>query len=209
MTTHAQNTVLLEGIPLAAPTLSHINHNTRFYRFELDIPRLSGQSDQIPILLPEAMISHITPGNPLRLKGQMRSFNNRSGSGSRLVLTIFAQELLPATGEACNEITLSGTLCKPTVFRRTPLGRSICDLMVAVPRRYGRSDYLPVIAWGQLAGICSEYEVGDPIRLEGRVQSRTYRKVLDSCTETRVAYEVSMLHLLPVDELFESAAEYP
>ena len=207
MTTHTHNTVLLEGTPLTAPTLSHVNHNTRFYRFELDIPRLSGQSDQIPILLPESLTTCIEKGSPLRLKGQMRSFNNRSGSGSRLVLTIFAQEILPAEGEPCNEITLSGTLCKPTIFRRTPLGRSICDLMVAVPRHYGRSDYLPVIAWGQLAGICSEYEVGDVIRLEGRVQSRTYRKVLDSGTETRVAYEVSMLHLLPIENVLESSEE--
>ena len=207
MTTQPQNTVLLEGIPLAAPELSHETHDTRFYRFFMDIPRLSGQSDHIPILLPEPLVSQVQQGVPIRVQGQMRSFNNRSGSGSRLVLTIYALSLLPPQGEFCNEILLSGALCKPPVFRRTPLGRSICDLMVAVTRRYGRSDYLPVIAWGQLATVCSTYGVGDAIRLEGRIQSRTYRKVLDDHAEIRVAYEVSMLHLLPLEELPELLAD--
>lgn len=208
MTTQAHNTVLLEGIPLAAPELSHENHHTRFYRFLLDIPRLSGQSDQIPILLPETMVPEILPGKPLRLQGQMRSFNNRSGHGSRLVLTVYVLEILPAQGIFCNEITLSGALCKDPIFRRTPLGRSICDLMLAVPRRYGRSDYLPVIAWGHLAAVCSEYQVGSFIRLEGRIQSRTYRKVLENSSEIRTAYEVSVLHLLPpLSETLEEAVK--
>lgn len=200
MTTQAQNTVLLEGIPLAAPELSHKTHATSFYRFIMEVPRLSGQHDHIPVLLLEAMISRVNPGTPLRLRGQMRSFNNRSGQGSRLVLTVYALELLPPQGEFCNEIFLAGTLCKPPVFRRTPLGRSICDLMLAVTRRYGRSDYLPVIAWGQLAALCSQYNVGDALCLEGRIQSRTYRKVLEDHTEVRTAYEVSVLRLLPPEE---------
>ena len=200
MTTQAQNTVLLEGIPLAAPELSHETHDTRFYRFIMEIPRLSGQSDQIPILLPEFMVSQVIPGKALRIQGQMRSFNNRSGKGSRLVLTVYGLELLPPQGEFCNEILLSGALCKTPVFRRTPLGRSICDLMLAVTRRYGRSDYLPVIAWGQLATQCSKYNIGDSLCLEGRIQSRTYRKVLEDHTEIRTAYEVSMLRLLSPEE---------
>jgi len=113
---------------------------------------------------------------------------------------VYALELLPPQGEPCNEIFLSGALCKTPVFRRTPLGRSICDLMLAVTRRYGRSDYLPVIAWGQLATLCSKYNVGDAICLEGRIQSRTYRKVLDDHTEIRTAYEVSMLRLLSPED---------
>ena len=96
----------------------------------------------------------------------------------------------------CNQIVLAGSLCKPPIFRRTPLGRSICDLMLAVPRRYGRADYLPVIAWGQLAVRTCEMQVGTPLSLEGRVQSRTYQKILeDGCVEQRVAYEVSMMHM--------------
>ena len=202
MTTQVQNTVLLEGIPLAAPELSHKTHNTCFYRFIMEIPRLSGQHDQIPVLLPETMTSQVVPGMALRIQGQMRSFNNRSGMGSRLVLTVYAQELLPPQNEPCNKIFLTGAVCKTPVLRRTPLGRSICDLMLAVTRRYGRSDYLPVIAWGQLAALCSKYNVGDALCLEGRIQSRTYRKVLDDHTEIRTAYEVSMLRLLsPEDSL--------
>lgn len=197
MTTLSRNEVLLEGVPLEEPAPSHENHGTRFYRFFLQVPRLSGTPDVLPVLLPEPLRGHITAGVPLRVKGQFRSFNNRSGVGNRLVLTVYAQEFLPAEDTFCNTITLSGALCKPPIFRRTPLGRSICDLMLAVPRRYGRADYLPVIAWGQLALSVSEKAVGEPVALEGRVQSRTYQKVLpDGTAEQRTAYEVSMMHLL-------------
>ena len=113
------------------------------------------------------------------------------------MLTVYAQEIAPGAGEPCNRILLSGALCKPPIFRRTPLGRSICDLMLAVSRRYGRADYLPVIAWGQLAVQTSRLQVGDALSLEGRVQSRAYRKVLEDGTiQERVAYEVSAMHLL-------------
>ena len=196
MTTPSQNEVLLEGIPLDTPAPSHENHGTRFYRFLLQVPRLSGTPDTLPVLLPEPLTDRVLPGAPLRIQGQMRSFNNRSGVGSRLVLTVYGQVLTPGLGEPCNHIILAGSLCKAPIFRRTPLGRSICDLMLAVPRRYGRADYLPVIAWGQLAVQVSALPVGTFVALEGRVQSRTYHKVTAGGTEERVAYEVSMMHLL-------------
>lgn len=196
MTIQPKNEVLLEGLPLAAPEWSHENHSTRFYRFFLQVPRLSGTPDVLPVLLTEAQTPLVAPGAPLRLRGQLRSFNNRSGVGNKLVLTVYALDIQPGLGETCNQILLSGSLCKPPIFRRTPLGRSICDLMLASPRRYGRADYLPVIAWGQLALRASALQVGDALSLEGRVQSRTYHKVTDAGTEERVAYEVSMMHLL-------------
>ena len=197
MTTLTKNDVLLEGTPLAVPEWSHENHGTQFYRLLLEVPRLSGTPDTLPLLLPKALAARVREGELLRVHGQLRSFNNRSGVGNKLVLTVYAQELQPGTGGPCNQITLSGSLCKPPIFRRTPLGRSICDLMLAVPRRYGRADYLPVIAWGQLAVRTSQLQVGDSLSLEGRVQSRTYHKVLsDGSTQERVAYEVSMMHLL-------------
>lgn len=197
MTTQTRNEVLLEGIALEAPALSHENHGTRFYRFPLEVPRLSGTPDTLPVLLPEPLLDIVQTEAPLRVQGQLRSFNNRSGVGNRLVLTVYAQAIQPGTGEPCNRILLSGALCKPPIFRRTPLGRSICDLMLAVSRRYGRADYLPVIAWGQLAVRAARLQVGDPLSLEGRVQSRAYRKVLeDGSIQDRVAYEVSAMHLL-------------
>ena len=197
MTTQTRNEVPLEGTALEAPVLSHENHGTRFYRFPLEVPRLSGTPDTLPVLLPEPLLDTVQTEAPLRVQGQLRSFNNRSGVGNRLVLTVYAQAIQPGTGEPCNRILLSGALCKPPVFRRTPLGRSICDLMLAVSRRYGRADYLPVIAWGQLAVRAARLQVGDPLSLEGRVQSRAYRKVLeDGSIQDRVAYEVSAMHLL-------------
>ena len=197
MTTQTRNEVLLEGTALEAPVLSHENHGTRFYRFPLEVPRLSGTPDTLPVLLPEPLLDTVQTEAPLRVQGQLRSFNNRSGVGNRLVLTVYAQAIQPGTGEPCNHILLSGALCKPPIFRRTPLGRSICDLMLAVSRRYGRADYLPVIAWGQLAVRAARLQVGDPLSLEGRVQSRAYRKVLeDGSIQDRVAYEVSAMHLL-------------
>ena len=197
MTTQTRNEVLLEGTALEAPVLSHENHGTRFYRFPLEVPRLSGTPDTLPVLLPEPLLDIVQTEAPLRVQGQLRSFNNRSGVGNRLVLTVYAQAIQPGTGEPCNRILLSGALCKPPIFRRTPLGRSICDLMLAVSRRYGRADYLPVIAWGQLAVRAARLQVGDPLSLEGRVQSRAYRKVLeDGSIQDRVAYEVSAMHLL-------------
>ena len=201
-----KNEVLLEGTVLAEPEWSHENHGTQFFRIFLQVPRLSGQVDLLPVLLPGALVVQAVPGRILRVRGQLRSFNNRSGVGSRLVLTVYAQELQPGLDEPCNQITLLGALCKPPVFRRTPLGRSICDLMLAAPRRYGRADYLPVIAWGQLAVRASRLEVGDSVALEGRVQSRTYHKVTESGqTEERVAYEVSMMRMLDLEDFQDEA----
>ena len=195
-----RNEVLLEGLALDTPEWSHENHGTPFYRFYLQAARLSGQVDVLPVLVSGSLAARAAPGRMLRVRGQLRSFNNRSGSGSKLILTVYAQDIQPGQDEPCNHIALTGALCKAPVFRRTPLGRSICDLMLAVPRRYGRADYLPVIAWGQLAVRASRLAVGDRLSLEGRVQSRTYHKVLESGeTQERVAYEVSMMQLLEAE----------
>ena len=191
----SRNEVELCGTVLSSPTFSHENHGTRFSLFSLRVPRLSGQADILQILVPSALDAQIVPGSELLLHGQLRSFNNKSGQGNRLVLTVYAMTVEPGGGQSVNRILLSGVLCKPPVLRRTPLGRSICDLMLAVSRRYGRADYLPVIAWGQLAVRVSRLAVGDRLTLEGRVQSRTYNKVTELGTEERIAYEVSVMHL--------------
>lgn len=195
-----KNDLLLEGTVVCAPEWSHDHRAKHFYRFELEVPRLSGEADVLPVLLAEEQLGLVEAGRSLRIRGQLRSYNNRTGVGNRLVLTVYPTEITPGTGEACNRILLTGSICKVPVFRRTPLGRSICDLMLAVPRRYGRADYLPVIAWGQLAVYTEELGVGDTLSLEGRVQSRVYHKATERGVEERVAYEVSMMHLLEETE---------
>lgn len=147
----AYNEVLLEGIPTGTPERSHENHGQVFYRQFIEAPPPFRHSRSAAHAATAGAACWCSFGEPLRIDGQLRSFNNRTVTGRRLILTVYGKALLPPTGEAVNQIILSGTLCKPPVYRRTPLGRSICDLLLAVPRNYGRADYLPVIAWGQTA----------------------------------------------------------
>lgn len=193
-----QNYVELWGTVDGECVFSHENHAQRFYKFPLRVERLSGQCD-LPIIVVSAQTAALlTVGEPIRVIGQLRSFNNKSGQGSRLIITVFAQSIEPSDGTSFNRILLSGILCKPPTLRRTPLGRSICDVILAVNRHYGRADYLPCIAWGQIALQVAEMSVGDRLTLEGRVQSRTYTKLLDTGSEERTAFEVSIMQL--VDE---------
>lgn len=200
MTMHPRNDVLLEGQPIGEPEQSHEAHGQFFYRQFLQVPRLSGTPDVLPLLVRQELLPLLSQGGPVRIQGQLRSFNNRSGAGPRLVLTVYALALQPGLGTPVNTILLSGTLCKPPVFRRTPLGRSICDVILAAPRSYGRADYLPVITWGQVAARVSGCRVGDSLAIEGRVQSRAYRKMTDAGIQERVAYEVSVMRLLEPEE---------
>ena len=193
-----QNYVELWGVAAGEPVFSHENHARRFDKFPLRVERLSGQSD-LPVIVAGEELLRACPvreGQSLRVTGQLRSFNNRSGQGSRLVITVFAQTLEPGDGTSFNRILLSGALCKKPALRRTPLGRSICDLILAVNRRYGRADYLPCIAWGRTAVQIAEMDVGTRLTLEGRVQSRTYTKLLESGSEERTAFEVSVMQLV-------------
>ena len=134
-------------------------------------------------------------GAPLSVWGEVRTFNNRSGVGSKLVVSVFAKTLSQEEGEDENRLELSGTICKPPILRTTPLGRTICDMILAANRRYGRADYLPCIAWGSLAYRCGAMEVGDRLALEGRLQSRVYTKEVDGRTQERTAFEVSIMSL--------------
>ena len=204
-----ENRVVLRGTAAGEATLSHQVHGLDFYRFPLSVPRLSGREDRLNILLPAPPEGKALPqpGDYLEVTGEVRSFNNRSGVGSRLVITVLARSVLPGVGEPCNQVWLRGTLCKPPILRRTPLGRDICDLLLAVNRRYRRADYLPCIAWGSLAALCGELEVGAPLRLAGRLQSRAYRKLTEHGEEQRTAYEVSIMNLL--DDLPEEGAPIP
>lgn len=196
-----ENRLVLQGELMADPVLSHQNHGTDYYTAPLRVPRLSGAADELNLVTTMPDPALWRAGNWLRVEGEVRSYNNRTGVGSRLVITVLARAVREGTpGEGENKLILSGVLCKLPTRRRTPLGREICDLLLAVNRPYGRADYLPCIAWGSLAAACGEMEVGDPLRLEGRLQSRRYRKVIDGVDHERVAYEVSVMNLLEEEE---------
>ena len=192
-----RNDLLLRGTAAAEPAFSHENHGQRFYRFPLSVRRLSAQADVLQVIATGEQLSHLLPltGRRLEIQGQLRSFNNKSGQGSRLVISAFTRLLVETAGEDVNIIELKGAICKPPVLRRTPLGRCICDMMLAVNRRYGRADYLPCIAWGQVAMVTGQLPVGSTLALEGRVQSRVYTKVVDGVPQERTAYEVSIMRL--------------
>ena len=189
------NHVLLCGQVLTQPQPSHVNHGQSFSRFLLSVPRLSGQEDCLPVIVPQPLLElcPLSPGAAVTVTGQLRSFNNRSGQGPRLVISVFVRELTPGGAAPFNQIQLSGVLCKAPSLRRTPLGREICDLILAVNRRYGRADYLPCIAWGAIAQQTARLPVGSRLTVEGRVQSRGYTKTVDGVGQERTAYEVSIM----------------
>jgi len=190
-----ENDIILHGRLDGSPHISHSNHGETFWSFPLAVSRLSGTADRLNVLTPDRLMAAcpLTAGDQVSVRGEVRSFNNRSGQGSRLVITVLARTLVREEGEDDNRLTLAGTLCKPPVFRCTPLGRNICDMMLAVNRRYGRADYLPCISWGTLAHRCAALSVGDSVKLEGRLQSRTYTKNTGDSVEERTAFEVSVM----------------
>ncbi len=197
-----ENRARLTGQAMEEPEYSHTNHGEDFFRFPLRSRRLSGAADQLNLLVSRTVLESqsVHPGDRLTAEGEVRSYNNRSGVGSRLVITLFTKQLTQAGQEPDdNRLTLAGVLCKPPNYRTTPLGREICDLMLAVNRKYGRADYLPCIAWGVLAQRAAELSVGDGLRLEGRLQSRVYTKVTETGQVKRVAFEVSIMTMEPVE----------
>ena len=195
----AANRAELCGTAAALPRYSHESRGIRFYTFPLTTCRLSGTPDTVNIVLRESMLPDydMTEAGPLRVAGELRSFNNKSGVGNRLVLTVLARELGPGGADE-NHIALTGNLCKPPILRVTPMGREICDIILAVARRYRRSDYIPVIAWGQQARDIAQCAVGDRLSVRGRLQSRTYTKVIDGRAEERLAFEVSAADIFPL-----------
>lgn len=197
METIGSNQAVLEGRAAGVPRPSHTNHGVTYFLFPLEVERLSGTADTLNVVCSQEMLSAcpVLPGESYRAQGEVRSFNNRSGVGSRLVITFFAKSLERGTGAQDNRLELTGVLCKAPNLRQTPLGREICDLLLAVNRRYGRADYLPCITWGALARTCGALEVGDGVHLTGRLQSRTYRKLLGDREEERTAFEISVLTL--------------
>jgi len=216
------NYLTLVGKVTGEKEFSHEIYGEKFYRFSLSIARLSGNADIIPITISERLITDetLTEGKKLLIKGQFRSYNSFENERNKLILTVFAKDVqeLPENEEQevevegedgeiakkeemTNEVVLIGFVCKKPIYRQTPFGREIADLLLAVNRAYNKSDYIPTIAWGRNARFCQNLEVGTKVKLVGRVQSRMYeKKHEDGTVENRVAYEVSIGSLEIVDE---------
>ena len=215
------NYLTLVGKVTGEKKFSHEIYGERFYIFNLSIPRLSGISDIIPITISERLIGEETlqEGKHLLVKGQFRSYNSYESEKNRLILTVFAKDVreveeseeqseneMVKKDTITNEVVLVGYICKKPIYRQTPFGREIADILLAVNRAYNKSDYIPCIAWGRNARFCQNLEVGSQIKLVGRVQSRTYeKKHEDGTVEERIAYEVSVGSLEVIEEKEEES----
>lgn len=191
------NIIRLCGAMAGKPTYSHSSRGQEFYTFPLEVTRLSGNSDVLNIIVrPQQLAAaEITDSDRICVEGEVRTFNNRHGSGARLVITVFARDIYLTDEPDSNEVRLVGTLCKAPNLRCTPMGRDICDLMLAVNRHYGRSDYLPCICWGIKAREAAAWGIGTQLNLEGRLQSRNYIKVSEEGAVEKTAYEVSVTEI--------------
>ncbi len=194
------NEACVIGVVSGYLTFSHDVHGERFYRFFLRSDRLSENADSICVTISEKMLMEISIdiGKRLKVWGQFRSYNNYTGQGNKLVLTLFAKDVTIAEdGEPpVNEIYLNGYICKPVVYRVTPFGREIADILLAVNRAYNKSDYIPCIAWGRNARFVRHLEVGRNVKIWGRMQSREYqKKISEAEAVTKTAYEVSISRL--------------
>ena len=189
------NSINLRGSLLSLPRFSHENHGKKFYRFTLEVPRLSGAVDLLPVVAEEGILNamDLSGGEMLTVTGQVRTHNVRTESARHLLIFVFAASIVCEDGEPINECIVSGPLCREPTYRRTPLGREICDAMLAVPRAFRRSDYLPCILWGRTAVEIAGCHVRDRIRICGRLQSRLYTKMTEDGPEERTAYEISAL----------------
>lgn len=198
------NKVYLSGTIESEPVFSHELYGEGFYEFTLRVPRLSEQSDVIPITISERLLGekNLIKGTKISFYGQFRSFNKLVGEKSKLMLTVFVRDFLDEDEEANPNVTeLTGYVCKQPMYRTTPFNREICDLLIAVNRAYDKSDYIPCIAWGRNARFVKEMAVGQKLSLSGRIQSREYTKKLpDGSSEIRVAYELSVNKIFMEEE---------
>jgi len=201
------NVVTLVGKVAGEKEFSHEMYGEGFYNYQIEIPRLSDTADYLPMTISERLLfdSKLNKGDTVKVEGQLRSYNKFADGSNRLVLTVFAREIevLDSDEEIKNpnQIYLEGFVCKPPVYRETPFGREITDLLIAVNRPYNKSDYIPCIAWGRNARFSAKLQVGDHIRSWGRIQSRNYQKKLpDGTVLNKVAYEVSISKMENVDD---------
>jgi len=191
------NNAEMIGVLGAKPEFSHVSRGEEYSKFPLEIERLSGAVDVVNVLVRKSVISELETEATERIcvKGEIRSFNNKTGIGNKLIISVFAQDIYFTDEMDKNLVELTGVICKEPNFRKTPMGREICDLMLAVGRKYGKSDYLPCIVWGRLAQDASEWSVGTEVNLTGRLQSRKYIKNDNEKSVEKTAYEISVVEL--------------
>lgn len=214
------NHIILVGKVTSEKRFSHEIYGEKFYIFDLSVPRLSGNADIIPITISERlMVDQSLPvESKITVEGQFRSYNSYGEGKNKLVLTVFAKnvemledqenEVVARKDFISNEVTLIGYICKKPIYRQTPFGREIADVLLAVNRAYSKSDYIPCIAWGRTARFCENMEVGTEVKIVGRVQSRQYeKKYEDGTIENKVAYEVSVGSLEVINQEDNSKKE--
>lgn len=224
-TNYADNNHLtLVGRVTSEKRFSHEIYGESFYIFDLEVPRLSGNADIIPITVSERLITDelVRIGQKLLVKGQFRSYNSYENEKNKLILTVFAKDIMEVEeneeekqdeiqylkDNVSNEVILTGFICKKPIYRQTPFGREIADLLLAVNRAYNKSDYIPAIAWGRNARFCQNIEVGTEVRITGRVQSRNYeKKYEDGTVVTKTAYEISIGSLEVINQEDEEKEE--
>ena len=207
------NHIILVGKVTSDKKFSHEIYGEKFYIFDLSVPRLSGTSDVIPITVSERLMvdGDLPIGTKITVEGQFRSYNSYGEGKNKLVLTVFAKNIEMLEDQeneveakkdfVSNEVTLIGYICKKPIYRQTPFGREIADILLAVNRAYSKSDYIPCIAWGRTARFCENMEVGTEVKIVGRVQSRQYeKKHEDGTVENKVAYEVSVSSLEVINQ---------
>lgn len=206
------NSIHLEGTLLSKLEFSHEMYGEKFYTFDLEVMRLSDSKDILSITVSDRLITNMSLeiGTEIIVEGQLRSYNKFVDGSNKLILTVFARDIKPCEEKSKNpnEIFLDGYICKEPIYRTTPFGREIADVLLAVNRAYNKSDYIPCIAWGRNARFCQNMEVGTEVKIVGRVQSRKYEKKFeDGTSETRIAYEVSISSMEIIDKKDEKSEE--
>lgn len=209
------NVIKMGGVVASELELSHEIYGEKFYKFFIEIDRLSGQKDRLPVIISERLIDvdDFNIGKIIFLEGQYRSYNKMDENNkSRLILSVFVKDIkqleVSENVKTVNELTVTGVVCKPPIYRKTPLGRDISDILLAVNRSYNKSDYIPCIIWGRNAKYCEHLEIGTTVKVVGRVQSRAYEKKYDDGTvENRVAYEVSVSKFEIIEKADENKEE--
>lgn len=195
------NSLQLKGKIIEVPRYSHSVLGEGFFETSIEVKRLSNEVDILPVTISERLIDGLNAGDEICIKGQFRSYNKLEGMHSKLMLTVFVREIVEdADSIQTNNINLVGYICKEPIYRTTPFGREIADLLLAVNRAYNKSDYLPCIAWGRNARFVKDLQIGEKLEINGRVQSRNYQKKIGDEVVTKTAYEISINSIMLAEE---------